>query len=270
MTQGLTSTYQPTFMEKLLGRNYKWWYIFKFNFKSAFVYRFNYILMVLRYLLTFFIFLATFIYNGSQENIEYFVVATLVFYFFATAMNISYDMKDGVLLGRYTSWLLRPSSLFKALIFRSLGMMLVPLLIRCLIFSLIFLVMGINIFASNFLWIVICLLPLAVALSCILELLLGSSSFWIPDNKFALQLFQDGAQFLVGAIIPLSFAPIAFLQYLPWSFAVYHPMQIYLGNYDTNQTLLVFTGGIIWCAGLYFLAKLIFKLGLKRNESVGL
>jgi len=47
-------------------------------------------------------------------------------------------------------------------------------------------------------------------------------------------------------------------------------MQIYLGKYDTFQTVLVFGGGIFWCVLLYFLAKFVFKMGLKKNESVGL
>ena len=29
-------------------------------------------------------------------------------------------------------------------------------------------------------------------------------------------------------------------------------------------------GGLTWCIILYFLAKLVFKMGLKKNESVGL
>jgi ABC-type uncharacterized transport system permease subunit len=51
---------------------------------------------------------------------------------------------------------------------------------------------------------------------------------------------------------------------------LHHPMQIYLGEYNSLDILLVFLGGIVWCLVLYFLAKFVFKLGLKRNESVGL
>jgi ABC-type uncharacterized transport system permease subunit len=47
-------------------------------------------------------------------------------------------------------------------------------------------------------------------------------------------------------------------------------MQIYLGKYNFQETLAVFLGGIIWFLVLYFLAKLVFKMGLKKNEAVGL
>jgi ABC-type uncharacterized transport system permease subunit len=47
-------------------------------------------------------------------------------------------------------------------------------------------------------------------------------------------------------------------------------MQIYLGKYSPTETLMVVLGGIAWCLVLYFLANFVFKMGLKRNESVGL
>jgi ABC-2 type transport system permease protein len=56
----------------------------------------------------------------------------------------------------------------------------------------------------------------------------------------------------------------------PFAYILHYPMQIYLGKYDTNQTILVFLGGLAWCLALFILAKIVFKLGLKRNESVGL
>jgi hypothetical protein len=62
----------------------------------------------------------------------------------------------------------------------------------------------------------------------------------------------------------------SFLQFLPTSYILHHPMQIYLGKYTNLEIFYVFLGGLAWCAVLYFLAKLVFKMGLKRNEAVGL
>ena len=77
---------------------------------------------------------------------------------------------------------------------------------------------------------------------------------------------------LTGVIIPLDKLPFykEIIQFLPTTWSLHHPMQIYLGKYDTFQTFLVFLGGVSWCILLYFLAKFVFKMGLKRNESVGL
>ena len=55
-----------------------------------------------------------------------------------------------------------------------------------------------------------------------------------------------------------------------FAFTFYHPMQIYLGKYSILETIYVFGGGIVWCIILYYSAKWVFKMGLKRNEAVGL
>jgi ABC-2 type transport system permease protein len=88
-------------------------------------------------------------------------------------------------------------------------------------------------------------------------------------NKFLLFGYQDLSELLSGGIVPL-IGFLNFLSILPFSFWVHHPMQIYLGNYSTLETFYVFAGGFGWCVILYFLAQFIFKLGLKRNEAVGL
>lgn len=31
---GIITTFQPTFVQKLLGKNYKWWYFLKYKFNS--------------------------------------------------------------------------------------------------------------------------------------------------------------------------------------------------------------------------------------------
>lgn len=36
-----TITFQPTFLQKFLGRNYKWWYILRYEIKRSTVYIFN-------------------------------------------------------------------------------------------------------------------------------------------------------------------------------------------------------------------------------------
>jgi ABC-2 type transport system permease protein len=101
--------------------------------------------------------------------------------------------------------------------------------------------------------------------------ILGSLAFFIVDVQGVLEI-QNQVNFIFsGKAIPLDVS--AFLKpliFLPFAFTFYHPMQIYLGKYNFQETLAVFLGGIIWCLVLYFLAKIVFKIGLKKNEAVGL
>jgi ABC-2 type transport system permease protein len=267
MTQ--TTQFTPTLMQKLLGRQYKWWYIFQFYLKVAFNNRMVYIFMVLRYLVPVFILLTVFYTTGSKSLVSYYLVATLLYYLLVLPMNISYEMKDGVLFGRYTRLLLLPINFRWYLLAQSIGILSVPTFMRFLIFIFLFPLLGVQIFFGISTVIALLLAFVGVGIGFGAELLIGTTSFWSPDNKFLLQAYQDILAFIAGGIIPLT-GNLSWLSYFPFSFAIYHPMQIYLGKYDTNQTLIVFAGGIAWCIIVYFLAKFIFRLGLKRNEAVGL
>jgi ABC-2 type transport system permease protein len=104
------------------------------------------------------------------------------------------------------------------------------------------------------------------------NIILGYLAFWFTEVEGFVQSYIAVSVFLAGNVIPLNIIPTVgnYLVFLPFAFTFYHPMQIYLGKYDTNKTIYIFLGGLAWCIVLYFLAKIIFKMGLKRNESVGL
>jgi ABC-2 type transport system permease protein len=102
-------------------------------------------------------------------------------------------------------------------------------------------------------------------------ILIGSSAFKFINNSGFIRTFGHIFIFTSGSTFPLDIIDqVQWLQFLPFAYTFYHPMQIYLGNYNFQETLSVFAGGIAWCIILYFLAKLVFKKGLKRNEAVGL
>jgi ABC-2 type transport system permease protein len=114
-------------------------------------------------------------------------------------------------------------------------------------------------------------LIIAIVIYFCIDVTVGAVTFWTPETNVLIDTKLILTPFLAGSLMFLSTNSITkSFVYLPWSFLVHHPMQIYLGKYDINQTILVFLGGIFWCVILYFLANFVFKMGLKRNESVGL
>ena len=185
-------------------------------------------------------------------------------------MNISYEMKDGVLFGKYVRLLILPINLKLFMLFQSIGIMLVPFLIRLVIFAGLFwffrvpLVWDLNAALGIF---TACIFGILIGF--VSELLIGASSFVLPDNKFLLQAYQDIVELFAGGILPL-IGSLGFFSYLPLSFAVYHPIQIYYGNYSTDQIICVFVCGLSWFIVLYLLSNYLFKLGLKKFEGVWL
>jgi ABC-type uncharacterized transport system permease subunit len=77
---------------------------------------------------------------------------------------------------------------------------------------------------------------------------------------------------LRGGLIQLSrFATIfPFVIWQPFAFVGYHTYNTLLNKY-TFQEYFIFLGiSIIWNIIVFLLARIVFKLGLKKNEAVGL
>ena len=104
----------------------------------------------------------------------------------------------------------------------------------------------------------------------------GCVGFWVTNNYNSVPVIQAITvviSILNGAIIPLQMLFKDFdhpMLWTPFAFLLHHPMQIYLGKYSQLEILQTFAGGIIWCLVLFILARIVFKMGLKRNEAVGL
>ncbi|GAB4146013.1 MAG: hypothetical protein OHK0017_06250 [Patescibacteria group bacterium] len=226
--------------------------------------------MVFRYLVPVAILLTVFLVSGSSKPVEYYLLATMVFYIFTLPMNISYEMKDGVLFGKYARQLLLPIDMHFFYLLQSVGIMLVPFLIRLVVFCGLFVVFKVPIlFTWNSLAALLFALIFGLLISFAFEILIGNTSFWLPDNKFLLQGYQDLVVFLTGSVIPLV-GILSWLSYTPFAFAVYHPMMIYQNKYSLQQIIQLVGSGLLWFIFILAISRHLFRYGLKRNESVGL
>jgi len=259
-------------MEKLLGRMYKWWYFTIYVFRLNFVYLINEMLTSLNK--TFFLLssliIFTFIQKENTEVISYLIIGNL--FFATTDANNAWFLGNYIKDGKLARILILPQNIFKYLFFNGLSntfYMAITYLVSLIPLSILF-SSSLN-FSNNIIYLVL-FWPIPVIIRLFLEILTGLTAFWTTEFYGAAFLNTNFLNFFSGSLFPLLFILDKFpiLGYTPYSLILHHPMQIYLGKYDTNQTILVFLGGIIWCVILYFLAKLVFKLGLKRNESVGL
>lgn len=285
MTQNLTSTYQPTFLEKLLGRNYKWWFLFITSLRSDTTYfsqnvfyMFSAVIKNLLFILVWYInFLSGSTLLSLQEIVHYFIVGALVSALLYSDSN-TWFLAHQIQSGKLSNLLLSPSSLFKWIFFNDLGRgvlqmsVQVSLTLGLLVIANYFLPINLSLFSLVAFGLILIFSRLILFLMGILQ---ACAAFWFTEIWGITSIVSNFWTLSSGEMFPLHvltgfFQVFFFTFFLPFPFLFYYPTQIYLGNYNTNQTLLVFAGGIIWCVVLYFFAKLVFKLGLKRNESVGL
>ena len=268
-----TETFNPTLLQKLLGRNYKWWYIVKYNFTASLAYRTTALFIILRDLAPMFISLA--IYGSFSEQNNYLLYILLANIFFKLVLlfgDIAWEISGNIRYGGLSTKLLNPTSWLKYEFFAVLGGNFYTFLVNLGILSFLIYTNDLEvIFDQNLLLALTIVLLIGSFLYFIIDLLFGLVTFWTVETNTLIELKSVITPFLTGSLVIFDFNPnLEVLKYLPWSFISYHPMQIYLGEYDNVQTGWTLLGGITWCVMLYFLAKIIFRLGLKRNESIGL
>ena len=266
-----------TFLQKLLSNNYKYFFIFQYYAKSTTSGIYGFLLGqfsdIIQNLSIAYIWILN---NASPQIITYLIIGrtykAISDTFFAEILG------PDISTGQITKHLMIPQNYIHFSIFRELGRRVVFNLTRALSYGFILIIYAGFIDWSHFslvkIALLIPLLPISFLSTFFLEFLVGTQAFFVRDkrNFSGIHRAYNGISgVLSGILIPLDKLPFYnVIQFLPTSWLLHHPMQIYLGKYDTFQTILVFFGGISWCILLYFLAKLVFKLGLKRNESVGL
>jgi ABC-2 type transport system permease protein len=186
---------------------------------------------------------------------------------------IQYDIGENIQDGRLTTKLLRPTNVFGFYICQAFGYQFFENISKLLLYLTIgFVFLRFLIFpsvSSVLMFGFFCII--AYLLNTFIGIITGLSAFWFTAFFGSANFVNSIKTVLSGNFFPLNaIKQLIFLTFLPFAFTFYHPTQIYLGKYSNIEILYTFLGGIAWCIVLWILARVIFKLGLKKNEAVGL
>ena len=269
MSQATTQTYNPTFFQKLLGRNYKWWYLVKFNLLYDYKLGNAFYFWLVSNLIN--VLGIMYVWNNIVKNSDL-VLYALVSSIFARIIGswIQWVVADNINYGQLNVHLLRPFSLLKLYLVMSFSKPIIEsgIFIICIIVSS-WLFYG-NTFRFEY-FIALPFLLIGLWINYLCTYIVGLIAFWERNYHAFINVSLTIIPILSGAFIPLNLLPFSyFLNLNPFAFVFYHPTEIALGKYSPLETFYVFLGGITWCIILYFLAKWVFKMGLKKNEAVGL
>ncbi len=276
-----TAIYKPTFMQTLLGKNYKWWYFILYYRNAQLTYNANSLFHSLSSIISFIILvLSWFFINGQNNNYHSFGNILTYFsigYIFSglTPMWISEMLGYKIYGGGLSTYLMAPTSIFRLGICEMIGrgVIVASLLIvtpYLLILPFIWSFLNHSFELIN----LICLIsfvPLTFMIKYTLDFTMGCWSFWFINNGGFMRFYGSVIGALDGSRIPLNYLTvfIPFITFLPTSYFFYLPVNL-SQNFSWNEYLKSYSVGIAWCLVLYFLAKWVFKMGLKRNEAVGL
>jgi ABC-2 type transport system permease protein len=272
--------FKPTLTQKLLSKHYKWIYFIKFYRNSQLTYNANSLFHSLSSIVSFLVLVGTW-YIGSYGNpnldfkgiFTYLVVGYMYSAF--TPMWISEMLGYKIYGGALTSYLIKPTSVFWLGFMEMIGRGVVVASILVLLPYLILMP-----FISQFMFIstnwmsyigLVLLIPITLLIKYCIDFVVGCCSFWIINNGGLIRLYSTIVGTLNGSMIPLNLIIrfIPFVVFLPTALEIYYPVQIYL-NPSLQNIGFIYGLGTIWCVVSYIVAATVFKLGLKRNEAVGL
>ena len=257
------------------GRNYKWLYLFRWSIRQSTAYNASTLSWIasrfFRLLCTILIWKLT-IDSGStlfkfDEIFTYYILGGI----FTIANGVQYNVANNIQFGTISTKLLRPCNTLFQMVINDLGWQGFRTIVETALFSLIlFFGFQFFIFVSwQYLLLSIIFFVIGNLILINVNVIFGSFAFWMVDTMGLMDFLDNFNFYFSGRAIPLnlvspllSFTPIAFLYFVP--------MQVYFGKYSRGELSLMFGIAIFWLLFTFLVARIIFKIGLKKNESVGL
>lgn len=249
--------------------------------KNVFAYRFDFFTnIVFAYITLFafyFIWHSIYAYSG-QEIIAGYDFKQLITYFVLASVTMSIlwndvDDKIGrqIRKGKMTRALLYPMDYIIRNLFGSMGGKLMVILLQTLpVFILGILLFGIQITWASLLYLPVMLL--AYLINYTLCFIIGTSAFWLKENRGLISIRQAILGFLAGSVIPLSFLPL-FLQklswYLPFQYTSSIPINTFLGKYGISALFKILAIQAVWVIVLYVILRLLWNKGIKKYTGAG-
>lgn len=259
--------------------------VFKTSWENSFVYRLNFLMWrlrsVLNLLMLYFLWLAVFSHSDSVFGYQRNVMLT---YILGTSLlqvlvlgSRSLDISGEISNGNLSNSLLKPLSYLRYWLARDVADKLLNILFVIVELSLIIFLLKpplvlpgspglvlVSLFAAS----------LAMLTFFYLSLFISMIAFWYPEHGGwpARFLFQVIIMFFAGGLFPLDILPkniYALVQYLPTSYLLFFPLQIWLNRIEAGEILFGLMLMVIWIILLRKTARLIWQKGLKAYEAYG-
>lgn len=186
--------------------------------------------------------------------------------------SVSRQIQEGTL----SNFLVQPVNYFHYFIFREIGRHSLPTSLsiisqlgvtaffyRTIIINTSFYALGA----------IAAMLVFAFITELFLSFLIGSIAFWTDETDGLYATIDRLQRFFSGGYFPLNLLPSAFLSasyYLPFAYSIYVPTQIYLGKESIAAGLKGLLVQIAWIMILYCIIQIVWRMGLKRYEAVGM
>ncbi len=267
----------------LLANSKKYLRIFRLGWLDAVEYRTDFFMSVFGWGIRMAI--ATFLWkavsNGQNGSIGSYSYQSIMSYFLLVQIlssfvfsQIGFTIVEDVNKGEFNQYLLKPIAYLPFRFLFDLSRNTFRTLIGTVIFGTIIAVFygGIPIFASKIPFVFASVIGGYMINFCILSML-GMSSFWLENTRRIIFIYFGMLTIFSGMIVPLNLFPPLFLNIisrLPFGYIFFYPIQVLQATSITPEIISGLMIQWAYAIGLYSLAYLMFRRGVRRFEGVGI
>ncbi len=261
----------------------KYFLVARNTWDQTLAYRLNFIMwrarLVLSILTMYFLWSA--LLSPSQEILGY-TRELMLTYILGTALvssivisNRSYEVGEEINNGNLSNFLLRPINYFIYQFSRDLGDKAMNIVFSAIELTILFLILKPPIFIQQNLGLIALALvscALALALYFIINFLLGSIGFWSAEVWAPRFIFITVLTFFSGGLFPLDILPkplFSILELLPFTYLLFFPLKIYLGQLETLEIMRGILISFVWILILSQVLKFIWQRGLRVYTAYG-
>jgi ABC-2 type transport system permease protein len=260
--------------------------VFKISFQQEFVYRLNFIMWRVRNVLSIFLifFLWDAVFSTPGRNIFGYDRTKILTYVFGIMIVRAFvlssrtiDVAGEIARGELSNYLLKPVNYFKYWLTRDLSSKALNLIFAVVETAVLYLLLKPPFyFQTNFIYLISSILSvvLAILIFFVFTFITSSVPFWIPEAAWGVHFVVTTIiiEFLSGALFPLDILPKALqtvLNYTPFPYLIFFPLQIYLGKVEGLFILKGILISGVWLILLWWLLNLIWGKGLKAYQAYG-
>lgn len=215
--------------------------------------------------------------NGytAHEMISY-VVFAWFFSFLTTTYSFEQNVARDIHQGTLSNLLVKPQSYIRYMIAVGTGRITIAFLIVLVQGAIVFsffrnsLVFSLDL---PIIFLLICMLVVTYFINLFLSIIIGFIAFWTMEINGTYYSIKVFSKFMSGTFFPISLLPAFFMKasfFLPFVYTIYIPVQLYLGKISFAEGLRGLAIEMLWLVVLYVIIKIVWKLGLKKYESVGI
>jgi len=187
----------------------------------------------------------------------------------------SQGVGDHIISGDLSNFLIRPINYFAYWFAQDIGDKAMNISFAVFELTALFLVLKPPLFIQTdvgLLLFALCAALVALFLYFFLNFLIGLIGFWSPEVWAPRFIFIILITFFAGSLFPLDILPpylYEVFKFLPFSYLIFFPLKVYLGQLTTIQMLAGLLTGTVWIVILYFVVNFVFARGLKIYTAYG-